>query len=68
MLREQGGRGAGFMYKENNFKKNNYGTIQINRTIQIKVLKSIKRLNLGPTSTIGFLQLIIDASIYQFTL
>ena len=41
MLREQGGRGGGFEYNENNFKKNNKGTIQI------KVSKSIKRTNLG---------------------
>ena len=40
MLREQGG-GGGFEYNENNFKKNNKGTIQI------KVSKSIKRTNLG---------------------
>ena len=41
MLHEQGGRGV--VYNENNFmkKKNNQGTIQI------KVLKSIKRTNLG---------------------
>ena len=41
MLREQGGGGGGFEYNENNFKKNNKGTIQI------KVSKSIKRTNLG---------------------
>ena len=33
--------GEGFKYNENNFKKNNYGTTQI------KILKSIKRTNLG---------------------
>ena len=42
MLRKQG-RGGGFEYNENNFKKNNY------ETIQIKILKSIKRTNLGPS-------------------
>ena len=41
MLREQGG--VGFEYNENNFKKNNY------RTIQIKILKSIKRTNFRPS-------------------
>ena len=33
--------GGGFEYNENNFKKNNKGTIQI------KVSNSIKRTNLG---------------------
>ena len=41
MLREQGG--GGMEYNENNFKKNYYGSIQI------KISKSIKRTNLGPS-------------------
>ena len=39
MLHERGG--GWFEYNENNFKKNNYGIIQI------KISKSIKRKNLG---------------------
>jgi hypothetical protein len=57
MLREQGW--GGFEY-ENNFKKNNKETIENINQVRKHWSKS--------TSTVGILQLIIDANINQFIL
>ena len=59
MLREQGG---GVQYNENNFKKN-----KTTREQSIEFNQKNKPWSKS-TSIIGILQLIIDASIYQFTL
>ena len=62
MLREQGG---GVEYNENNFKKKNQLRNNSNKSIEINQKNKPWSKS---TSTIRILQLIIDASIYQFTL
>ena len=63
MLREQGGKGV--EYNENNFKKKKTTKEQF----KLKYRNQSKNKPWSKsTSTIGILQLIIDASIYQFTL
>ena len=63
MLREQGG--WWFKYNENNFKKKKTTKEQLKLSIEINQKNKPWSKS---TSTIGILQLIIDTSIYQFTL